>query len=75
MAIAVIGGLMASTLLSLVFVPAAFSLIDSLGGAIWWVFGRFVGKADEAEHDTVHDAGTFDHAPTARPAAGLAAAE
>lgn len=47
MAIAVIGGLMASTLLSLIFVPAAFSLIDSLGGAIWWVFGRFIGKADE----------------------------
>jgi hydrophobe/amphiphile efflux-1 (HAE1) family protein len=48
MAIAVMGGLAASTLLSLVFVPAVFTLIDDLGGLIWWVFGRFVGKADEA---------------------------
>ncbi len=49
MAIAVIGGLIASTLLSLVFVPAAFSLIDDLGRAIWWLFGRFVGRADEPD--------------------------
>jgi hydrophobe/amphiphile efflux-1 (HAE1) family protein len=50
MAIAVMGGLAASTLLSLVFVPAVFTLIDDLGGLIWRVFGRFVGKTDEATH-------------------------
>ena len=48
MAIAVMGGLAASTLLSLVFVPAVFTLIDDLGSLIWWVFGRFVGETDEA---------------------------
>ena len=50
MAIAVMGGLAASTLLSLVFVPAVFTLIDDLGGLIWRVFGRFVGETDEAAH-------------------------
>ena len=50
MAIAVMGGLAASTLLSLVFVPAVFTLIDDLGGLIWRVFGRFVGERDEAGH-------------------------
>ena len=50
MAIAVMGGLAASTLLSLVFVPAVFTLIDDLGRLIWRVFGRFVGAADEAAH-------------------------
>ena len=50
MAIAVMGGLAASTLLSLVFVPAVFTLIDDLGGLIWRVFGRFVGETDEATH-------------------------
>ena len=48
MAIAVMGGLAASTLLSLVFVPAVFTLIDDLGGLIWRVLGRFVGERDEA---------------------------
>ena len=43
MAIAVIGGLIASTLLSLVFVPAAFTLVDDVGRLAWRLFGRFVG--------------------------------
>ena len=47
MAIAVIGGLIASTLLSLVFVPAAFALIDDFGRVIWRLFSRFVGDKDE----------------------------
>ena len=47
MAIAVMGGLAASTLLSLVFVPAVFTLVDDLGGLIWRLFGRFVGATDE----------------------------
>ena len=49
MAIAVIGGLASSTLLSLIFVPAVFVLIDDLASFIWWVFSRFVGPS-EAEH-------------------------
>ena len=35
MAIAVIGGLIASTVLSLVFVPAVFTVMDEVGKVIW----------------------------------------
>ena len=52
MAIAVIGGLISSTLLSLVFVPAVFAVMDDIGKAIWRVFSRFVGPTDEA-HEPV----------------------
>ncbi len=48
MAIAVIGGLISSTLLSLVFVPAVFVLIDDLANFIWRAFSRFVGPSAEA---------------------------
>jgi len=47
MAIAVIGGLLVSTLLSLLFVPAFFLLMDDLSRFFAWVFGRFVGEVDE----------------------------
>jgi hydrophobic/amphiphilic exporter-1 (mainly G- bacteria), HAE1 family len=49
MAIGVIGGLIVSTVLSLIFVPAVFTIIDSFGRALWWMFGRFVGPEDEPE--------------------------
>jgi HAE1 family hydrophobic/amphiphilic exporter-1 len=51
MAIAVIGGLLSSTLLSLVFVPAVYAVLDDVAQGIWWVFGRFVGAADEPKAD------------------------
>jgi multidrug efflux pump subunit AcrB len=47
MAIAVIGGLMSSTLLSLLFVPAVFALMDDIAGLAWRLFARFVGPTDE----------------------------
>jgi multidrug efflux pump subunit AcrB len=47
MAIAVIGGLLSSTLLSLVFVPAVFAVMDDIGRLAWRLFSRFVGQADE----------------------------
>jgi multidrug efflux pump subunit AcrB len=47
MAIAVIGGLLVSTLLSLLFVPAFFTIMDDVGRLCSRVFGRFVGPADE----------------------------
>ncbi|MFG1463765.1 efflux RND transporter permease subunit [Xanthobacter sp. DSM 24535] len=47
MAIAVIGGLIASTVLSLVFVPAVFSVMDDFSHVLGRLFGRFVGKRDE----------------------------
>ncbi|QFR33650.1 efflux RND transporter permease subunit [Ancylobacter sp. TS-1] len=49
MAIAVIGGLIASTVLSLVFVPAVFTLMDDLGRLFAHLFGRFVGARDEPD--------------------------
>jgi len=47
MAIAVIGGLMSSTLLSLVFVPAVFAVMDDIAKLGWRVFSSFVGPTDE----------------------------
>ena len=47
MAIAVIGGLIVSTLLSLVFVPSFFTVMDDLGRGVGWLFGRFFGKAED----------------------------
>ena len=49
MAVAVIGGLIVSTGLSLVFVPAIFLLVDDLSRLFVRLFGRFVGEADEPE--------------------------
>jgi hypothetical protein len=48
MAIAVIGGLLVSTVLSLVFVPSFFTVMDDVGRLIWWIFGRFIGPTDES---------------------------
>jgi hydrophobe/amphiphile efflux-1 (HAE1) family protein len=47
MAISVIGGLVVSTLLSLLFVPAFFTIMDDFGRLTWRIFGPLVGKADE----------------------------
>ncbi len=53
MAVAVIGGLISSTLLSLVFVPAVFALMDDLGKAVWRRFSRLLGPTDEPEETAV----------------------
>ena len=47
MAIAVIGGLMSSTLLSLVFVPAVFAVMDDVAKLGWRLFARFIGPGEE----------------------------
>jgi hydrophobe/amphiphile efflux-1 (HAE1) family protein len=47
MAIAVIGGLLSSTLLSLVFVPAVFSVMDDVAASIWGFFRLWLGGPDE----------------------------
>ena len=47
MAIAVIGGLISSTLLTLVFVPAVYVLMDDIGRGMWRIFSRFVGERDD----------------------------
>ncbi|MFG1479196.1 efflux RND transporter permease subunit [Xanthobacter sp. V4C-4] len=54
MAIAVIGGLITSTVLSLVFVPAVFTVMDDLSRLFGRLFGRFVGGRDEPEDPAGH---------------------
>lgn len=49
MAIAVIGGLLVSTLLSLIFVPSFFTVMDDLGWLMQRIFGGFIGPTDEPE--------------------------
>jgi hydrophobe/amphiphile efflux-1 (HAE1) family protein len=51
MAIGVIGGLIVSTMLSLVFVPAVFTIMDDVGRVTWGLFSRFVGARDEEEDE------------------------
>jgi len=56
MAIAVIGGLLVSTVLSLVFVPSFYVVMDDLGRLTGWVFGRFLGKAeDESQWEAIRE--------------------
>jgi hypothetical protein len=45
----VIGGLLVSTVLSLLFVPAVFVLMDDLSRLLVRLFSRFVGARDEPE--------------------------
>ncbi|NEU11405.1 efflux RND transporter permease subunit [Methylobacterium sp. BTF04] len=49
MAIAVIGGLIVSTGLSLIFVPAIFVLVDDLSRLFVRLFSRFIGEKDEPQ--------------------------
>jgi hydrophobe/amphiphile efflux-1 (HAE1) family protein len=47
MAIAVIGGLLVSTALSLIFVPAVFTLLDDLGSLAWRGFSLLINKSED----------------------------
>jgi hypothetical protein len=49
MAIAVIGGIIVSTVLSLVVVPAFFLILDDVSRLLGWIFSRFVGKKEQEE--------------------------
>jgi len=66
MALAVIGGLVFSTILSLVFVPAMFMMMDDIG-ALFWRFGKkLLASSGENEHGAGDHSG--DHkAPPAPP--------
>ena len=57
MAIAVIGGLLVSTFLSLLFVPAFFTVMDDVGGFSWRLFKRVMGPGDKPELDDSGKAG------------------
>jgi hypothetical protein len=67
MALAVIGGLVFSTVLSLVFVPAMFMLMDDIG-ALFWRFGKkLLASSGEHEHPPAEHKGpqTIVHSPAA----------
>jgi multidrug efflux pump subunit AcrB len=61
MALAVIGGLVFSTVLSLVFVPAMFMMMDDLGALIWRFGKKLLASSGENEH--VPAAHAPDHKP------------
>jgi HAE1 family hydrophobic/amphiphilic exporter-1 len=65
MAIAVIGGLLVSTMLSLVFVPSFFTVMDDFGWLMQRIFGRFVGPRDEPGSEAQSLAGSIipEHRP------------
>ena len=55
MAIAVIGGIIVSTVLSLVVVPSMYLAMDDLSRLFSWVLGRFLGKKEvEPESPEAH---------------------
>jgi len=63
MALAVIGGLVFSTILSLVFVPAMFMVMDDFGSLIWRFAKRAVVHSPDADHA---DGGHHVAPPTAQ---------
>jgi multidrug efflux pump subunit AcrB len=56
MAVAVIGGLITSTVLSLVVVPAVFTFVDDIERILWGVWDKRPGKHDPMAKPTVHGA-------------------
>jgi hypothetical protein len=60
MALAVIGGLVFSTMLSLVFVPAMFMMMDDLGALIWHFGKKLLANSGENEQGP---GGHADHKP------------
>jgi hypothetical protein len=56
MAIAVIGGLIVSTILSLVFVPSFFTVMDDLSRLVSWI-GTFLLKPNASDEDDAETEG------------------
>jgi hypothetical protein len=67
MALAVIGGLIFSTVLSLIFVPAMFLLMDDLGNFMWRLSKKLIVSNAETE-----DPPASDHAAPPPPTEGPA---
>ena len=67
MAIAVIGGLIVSTVLSLVFVPSFYTVMDDVGRFFSWIFGRFVGPVDEPDDQQAGHGHGSGHGGGGRP--------
>jgi hypothetical protein len=58
MALAVIGGLVFSTVLSLIFVPAMFMMMDDVGQLFWRFGQRLLSSNGEGEHQADDPKGT-----------------
>jgi multidrug efflux pump subunit AcrB len=69
MALAVIGGLVFSTVLSLVFVPAMFMLMDDLGSLSWRFGKKLLASEAEADHENVEHKPPPAMPPIVRPSA------
>jgi multidrug efflux pump subunit AcrB len=68
MALAVIGGLLFSTVLSLVFVPAMFMMMDDIGSVIWRHGKKLLATGGETEQpptDHHNEPPTIVHSPAA----------
>jgi len=57
MALAVIGGLVFSTILSLVFVPAMFMMMDDVGALVWRYGKKLLASSGDGEHAPAGDHG------------------
>ena len=73
MALAVIGGLLFSTVLSLVFVPAMFVVMDDLGALIWRFGKKLVVSSEGADHGGDHHQQPPAQSPPKPPAIAPAA--
>jgi len=75
MATAVIGGLIVSTFLSLIFVPSYYIVMDDAARLFRWVFGRFVGQRDEPKISDPEIAALDDRVDTVGGQVGTLAAK
>ena len=75
MALAVIGGLVFSTILSLVFVPAMFMMMDDLGALIWRFGKKLIVSHGDSEHPADHHGEPPSKNPPAPPTMVSPAAE
>ena len=66
MALAVIGGLVFSTILSLVFVPAMFMMMDDIG-ALSWRFGKMLVVSHAENEDATQGHGGDHREPPPPP--------
>jgi multidrug efflux pump subunit AcrB len=73
MALAVIGGLLFSTVLSLIFVPAMFLLMDDVGNFCWRIGSKFIVSSADTQDPPPADHGA-EHGKTAPPGAATTSA-
>jgi multidrug efflux pump subunit AcrB len=74
MALAVIGGLLFSTVLSLIFVPAMFLLMDDVGNLFWRLGKRIIVSSDETADLPPSDQTDATPPAAAAPSSSAAAA-